>query len=134
MYPAPDPRIYCLLQSAGTHPGLAEGIPPAGLLSPQELARCDGLKVSKRRRDWLLGRWTAKQLLRAYLAATAGQIPSLDQIEILAEEDGAPYAWFGARLPISLSISHSGSESFCAICEQEVGQVGADIEQIEPRE
>ena len=95
---------------------------------------CAGFKVAKRRRDWLFGRWTAKHLIQAYLALTHGQSSPLDQIEILAGEHGAPYARLGTRLPVSLSISHSGLESFCAVCDQDVGHVGADIEQVEARE
>jgi 4'-phosphopantetheinyl transferase len=93
-----------------------------------------GFKVAKRKRDWLLGRWTAKHLVQTYLAITHNRPAPLDQIEILADVDGAPYARLGMRLPLSLSISHSGRESFCALCDENAGYVGADIEQIEPRD
>lgn len=134
MNPSPDPRIYCLLQSMGGEPGLASGRPPDGLLSPAEISRFDRFVVPKRRRDWLLGRWTAKHLVQSYLALTESSHAPLNAIEILADEDGAPYAALGARLPLSLSISHSGGWSFCAVCGQDVGSVGADIETVEPRE
>ncbi len=134
LFPSPDGRLYCLLQSLEAHPGLADGLAPVGLLSPAEQARCDGFVVAKRRRDWLLGRWTAKHLLQSYLAQAHGVSVRLDEVEIRAGEDGAPYAWAGERLPLSLSISHSGPDSFCALCEARAGHAGADVEQIEPRE
>jgi 4'-phosphopantetheinyl transferase len=134
MYPSPDPRIFCLLESTRAHPKLSAGLAPVGLLSAAEQARLDGLKVPKRRRDWLLGRWTAKRLLQSYLSDTQGLNLPPDVIEILAAEDGAPYVQVGEPLSLSLSISHSGSESFCAVCALDLGAVGADVEQVEPRE
>ncbi len=134
MYPSPDPRIFCLLQSTSAHPGLAAAEPPPGLLSAAEQARCEKFAVPKRRRDWLLGRWTAKHLVRAYLAEARDRLVPLDEIEVLAGDDGAPYVQVGEPLPLSLSISHSGVESFCAVCRAKDGHVGADIEQVEPRE
>jgi 4'-phosphopantetheinyl transferase len=134
MYPSPDPRIYCLLQSARDHPALAAGIAPVGLLSPSEQVRYEGFRGPKRRRDWLLGRWTAKHLIQSYLSLTGDELLAFDRIEILAGEDGAPFARLDQRLHLSLSISHTGSESLCAICDSDAGHVGADVEQIEPRE
>jgi 4'-phosphopantetheinyl transferase len=134
MFPSPDPRIYCLLQPAAAQRGLAEGLPPDGLLSADEHRRYSRFLVPKRRRDWLLGRWTAKHLVQSYLALAEGLFIALDQIEILSDDDGAPYAFVGEGLPLSLSISHSGDQSFCALCRRDVGFVGADIEQLEPRD
>jgi 4'-phosphopantetheinyl transferase len=133
LFPSPDPRVSCLLQSLDANPGLAAGIPPLGLLTPAEQSRFEAFIIPKRRRDWLLGRWTAKHLVRAYLAAQGFAIP-LEQIEITAGDDGAPYVMVGERLPLSLSISHSGADSLCAVCSSEAGHIGADVEQIEPRE
>lgn len=134
VFPSPDPRILCLLETTEAHPGLAAGIPPPGLLSPAELARWEGFAVPKRRRDWLLGRWTAKHLVQAYLALRRETMTPFEEIEILPGEDGAPIARFPQPLSLSLSISHSGTESFCAVCPGEAGQVGADIEQVEARD
>lgn len=115
------------------HAGLEQAVAPPGLLSAAEQARCDRLVIEKRRRDWLLGRWTAKHLVQFYLASGGGLSP-LDRIEILSDDDGAPYVRVGERLPLSLSISHSGLDSFCALCPSDAGVVGADVEQVEPRE
>jgi 4'-phosphopantetheinyl transferase len=137
LYPSPSDGIRCLLQSTSDAPGLAAGVAPASLLAPEELERCDSLRVPKRRRDWLLGRWTAKHLLQSYLAEQGTPL-LLDEILISASPEGAPYASRlrpsgPERLPLSLSISHSGDFSFCALAVAPPVSVGADVETIEPR-
>ncbi|MBX7235635.1 MAG: 4'-phosphopantetheinyl transferase superfamily protein [Caldilineales bacterium] len=61
-----------LLQTLAASPTLAEGIAPPGLLHPTEQAHLDAFRVVKRRRDWLLGRWTAKHLVQQYLMQIQG--------------------------------------------------------------
>lgn len=137
--------IRWLVQSVHDHPDLARGEAPPGLLSAAESAHLVSLSVPKRRRDWLLGRWTAKHLLAAYLDEE-GSAPLLAEITIANDPTGAPYACFDlpepdCRIPISLTISHSDGISFCALVPQDDAQpgsarlpfVGADVEQIEPR-
>jgi 4'-phosphopantetheinyl transferase len=146
-------RLYWLLRSSADHPALGRGEAPPGLLHPQEEARLAALRVPKRRHDWLLGRWTAKHLVQGWLEAATGERPPPDRLQILADPDGAPYAalceWAPERRPepqpeplaepepqrlaASLSISHSGQWSFCALCDEAGRAVGADIERIEPR-
>ncbi len=133
-----------LVQTLADYPSLAEGLAPPGLLHPSEQARLDTLRVLKRRRDWLLGRWTAKHLVQQYLGESSPTLRPLSQIVIQADPDGAPFAALGvssdgssavmSRLPLSLSISHSGDRSFCALIDEPGEQVGADLEMIEPRE
>jgi 4'-phosphopantetheinyl transferase len=134
--------IYWLLRSTADDPALGRAEAPPGLLHPAEEARLARLRVPKRRQDWLLGRWTAKRLLRDWLQATTGERPPPDRLAILADPDGAPYAALAAeakeevelqRLDVSLSISHSGQWGFCALCDDAGRTVGADIERIEPR-
>ena len=117
---------------------------PAGLLSPAEEARLAEFTVVKRRRDWLLGRWTAKDLVRTVLAEQYGsRIPAADVV-IMADADGAPFVALATdtgalpqgRQPWSLSISHSQGVAFCALMLNQEGAahaIGADIEFIEPR-
>ncbi len=143
--------IHWLLQSLDDCPEIARGAAPAGWLCEQEVQRLSTLKMEKRRRDWLLGRWTAKQLVQGYLAETAGAAPLLEAIQIANCEDGSPYCLVTAgegqpaqRLPLSLSISHSHGHAFCALCRETNGEpdgeqagrwsLGCDIEYIEPRE
>jgi 4'-phosphopantetheinyl transferase len=142
--------IRWLVQSIVDHPDLAAGRPPAGLLSRAEQERYAGYLNPKRRRDWLSGRWTAKKLIQAHYAATAGLEPALDSFTITQEPDGAPYAiscdptLVGARsaesspvrLPLVLSISHSHGYALCAVCAggEPAPKLGADIELVERRD
>lgn len=61
-----------------------------GLLTPAEQAVFEGLKSDKRRRDWLLGRWTGKRLVQALAEGyfCIGHGVPLDAVEILPAEIG----------------------------------------------
>ena len=136
--------IRWLVQTSVDHPDLAAGRPPAGLLAPQEVAEYETYLSPRRRRDWLLGRWTGKRLVQTQFAATSGFRPALDSFTIAYEPSGAPYiagsqptlcaTSDNGRVPLSLSISHSNGYAFCAT-SHDMGQVqiGVDIELIEPR-
>jgi 4'-phosphopantetheinyl transferase len=109
------------------------------------LRQYSGYLSPRRRRDWLLGRWTAKRLIQKHIAATNGFCPALDSFRIEADGSGAPIlasqhpALCGThtdgRVPLALSISHSSGYAFCALCDDARGQVrlGVDIEFVEPR-
>ncbi len=130
--------IEWLIQQATEDPYLAAGLPPEGLLSAPETAVYNSLHTIKRRKDWLLGRWTAKRLVQAAAVNSGKRRLTSLEISILAAGDGAPEVWLdeGGRLKRSdfnLSISHSNHVAFCAISDWEAYLVGADIEAIEPR-
>ena len=128
-----EERIHWLVQEIADYPQIAEGMAPSGLLSEQEAAKLATYHIDKRRRDWLLGRLTAKQLLQVLLQDETGQSPSLDQIVIDNDAEGAPFASLDeGRLPCSLSISHSNGAAFCAV--HPTTTVGADMERIETRD
>jgi 4'-phosphopantetheinyl transferase len=131
--------MYWLTQTLADHPALARAEAPEGLLSSVEEARFRSLTREKRRRDWLLGRWTAKHLAASYIELVTGRRPALREIVILAEPDGAPrlqsqngYASIVDRLAIS--ISHSHDHAFCALSAAPGYMPGADIEYVEPRD
>lgn len=145
--------IHWLVQSLDEVPEIATGNAPAELLDEQEIAVLRTLKVEKRRRDWLLGRWTAKHLVQSYVADKSGIILPLPALRIVAAEDGSPYCIateaterLDGRLPITLSISHSNGVAFCALCQEQIEaqergnshpirlSLGCDIEHIERRE
>jgi 4'-phosphopantetheinyl transferase len=89
------------------------------------------LRFAPRRRDWRLGRWTAKRLLGAQLTRVGWRIP-LDQIEIRAAADGAPEAWIDQlRAPYALSLSHREGRAVAAIADPATS-LGCDLEHIEP--
>ncbi|MBK8014387.1 MAG: 4'-phosphopantetheinyl transferase superfamily protein [Deltaproteobacteria bacterium] len=106
-------------------------------LGPRERGLCSALRLEKRRRDWRLGRWTAKQALRRFQARTSDS-PSpmpLDATELLPAPDGAP-EFHGLSEPssVQVSISHRGDVAVCAIAAHplEVG-IGCDLESVETR-
>jgi len=100
-------------------------------LGIDELSVQAGLHFPKRRADWRLGRWTAK-LAVARLLGYSQSRPALARLQILAAGDGAPELWMdGARVDLSLSLSHGGGEALCALSRE--GAIGCDVERIDPR-
>jgi 4'-phosphopantetheinyl transferase len=98
-----------------------------GWLGAAELERCSALKTEKRRADWLLGRWTAKNLVQSVV----GTALPLEAISIIKRADGSPAIYLGQQPMFSVSISHSRGVGFCALTKG--GRLGADIEAVEPR-
>jgi 4'-phosphopantetheinyl transferase len=136
--------IHWLVCPAAECPGIDAGCPP-GFLSPAERAAFARLTFAKRRREWLLGRWTAKHLLQ--FSQHLHPTPSLDAVTVGNDPDGAPYLSVAreGRLPLSLSISHREERAFCALLHSPLpassdassaavgAAIGADVERIEPR-
>ena len=101
-----------------------------GWLNTAERQYLDTLRFDKRRRDWLLGRWTVKQA-----HASLGTIGPGDfaRLAVLPDDDGAPVVMLdGAPLDVSLSLSHSNGRGLCVVSVERVA-LGCDIERIEPR-
>jgi 4'-phosphopantetheinyl transferase len=108
-------------------------VPPSDdWLSASEREVLARLWAPKRRRDWRLGRWTAKRVLvRAGLAGMTGLDPrGWTRISILATEAGVPRARVDETdADWVVSLSHSGEYGLCAVAERP-GLVGCDIETI----
>jgi 4'-phosphopantetheinyl transferase len=86
-----------------------------------------GLRMERRRRDWRLGRFTAKAAVGEWLSLPA------ERVEILAARDGAPEAWIGSeRAPVSVSISHRAGRSLVVVAPAP-DVVGCDLELVEAR-
>jgi 4'-phosphopantetheinyl transferase len=103
---------------------LPEGVAWLGARERRVLA---GLRIEKRRTDWLLGRWTAKAAVAAWLDVRARTV------EIVAAADGAPEAWVhGVRAPVSVSLSHRAGRAL-AVVTSAPDVVGCDLELVEPR-
>ena len=105
-------------------------------LSPEEEQYRQLLRSDKRRRDWLLGRHAAKQLVASLVEEMIGREIALNAITILPHADGWPIVTlphYGDLPPLTLSISHSRDRAFCAAVWGVGKFVGADIEFIEPR-
>ena len=83
--------------------------------------------MRRRRRDWRLGRFTAKAAVGAWLSVAP------ERVEILAAPDGAPEAWVdGERAPVSVSLSHRAGRALAAVAHAPA-VVGCDLERVEPR-
>ena len=101
-------------------------------LSSAELERLGAMRFPKRRGDYRLGRWTAKQAVADYLGHDSS-IEALGGIVIGSDEEGAPEAWVaGDRAPCSISLSHREGRALCAVAAPEA-RVGCDIERVERR-
>ena len=106
-------------------------------MSTVEAEKYASLKTEKRRRDWLLGRWTAKHLVQKVLNEH-GQPVSLDQLAIRNRDTGEPYLQILSNFedqafPFTISISHSASHAVCAVTERPFWPIGIDLEKIETR-
>jgi 4'-phosphopantetheinyl transferase len=114
-------------------PGLGADHPPGFLSAPERQALAE-LSFLKRRREWLLGRWTAKCLLQR--CQPAYRACALHAISVGNDDDGAPYLSVEGtgRLAMSLSISHRDDRAFCALSPTLPPSVGVDLERIEPRD
>jgi 4'-phosphopantetheinyl transferase len=125
---------YWDLRSAAEHPALAGGEPPPGLLSEAERRMLATLHAPKRRRDWLLGRYVAKALVRSWLARTGRDVPAA-LLTVAADADGAPQVFLAGdgSLPLTISISHRGPWALCALAPAAGAYLGADLELCEPR-
>jgi 4'-phosphopantetheinyl transferase len=100
-------------------------------LSETEQKTLAGFRFPKRRNDWRLGRWTAKQAVHAFQKTPDA---ALCAIEIPALDYGAPEVILkGQPAGISISISHCRDRALCAIAPADTA-IGCDLEWIEPRE
>ena len=99
-------------------------------LSASELIRLGTLRFPKRRADWLLGRWTAKLAVSAYLGRSTSQ-EALRVVEIHPAESGAPLVFLASEpARISISISHRDGLAMCAVAAPNT-RLGCDLELIE---
>jgi 4'-phosphopantetheinyl transferase len=102
-------------------------------LSSTEREKLATFRFPKRRSEWLLGRWTAKQLLRGSKPEFASL--TMEQIEISNAPSGKPLLKFlGVEdFQGTLTISHTHQRAFCALTFDPAIKIGADVEKIEPR-
>jgi len=100
-------------------------------LSAAEAARLAGFRIPKRRCDWRLGRWTAKQAVAMYLGLPQ-DLRSLASIEIRPAPSGAPEVFISdSPAELAVSISHREGVAMCSVAAAGV-QLGCDLELVEP--
>lgn len=97
-----------------------------------EVLRLNSMRFNKRRREWRLGRWTAKNAVASYLRLPY-EMCSLAEIQIVSASSGAPEVCF-AKSPaeITISLSHREGMAACAVAGCKMA-LGCDLETIEPR-
>ena len=122
---------------------LGESSRPDGCdwLAAGEAERAAAMRFTKRRDEWLLARWTAKQLLAGQLGLAHDPL-SLGRIEIRTVMDGdaqgAPDVFVdGDRYQIGISLTDRAGWAVCAVgAADELGyelELGCDLELAEPR-
>ncbi len=101
-------------------------------LSERERRILAEMRFSKRRKEWLAGRWTAKQMLLRCLSSLAGR--SMATISIENHPNGYPLVLVeGQPLPGCVSISHRAEKAAAAYVAEEDTFIGIDLEWIEER-
>jgi 4'-phosphopantetheinyl transferase len=84
------------------------------------------LRFERRRSEWLLGRWAAKQLLSRVVGGP------LQAFSIENSLTGVPQVQLaGKLLPGCLSISHRADQALVAWTQSSQGQLGVDLECVE---
>ena len=100
-------------------------------LSRAETDLLSKMRFAKRRADWRLGRWTAKNAVALCMGAPL-EMQALRKIEIRASLSGAPEVFCdGNPAVISISISHREGMGACAVGPAGMA-LGCDVEFIEP--
>jgi 4'-phosphopantetheinyl transferase len=103
-----------------------------GWLAAGESARLESFRFPKRRTDWLLGRWTAKNAVAIHLNLPL-ETESLANIEIRQSPSGAPEVLIANQTaPVVISLSHRAGRSICAVAPSGEA-MGCDLELVEPR-
>lgn len=101
-------------------------------LLPGERLFAQSLKTEKRRRDWVLGRWTAKQCLLQFFKSLGHEMKA-EEIGVFRGETGAPEVKIsGLDMEASISLSHRADEAI-AVCGPIDFRIGCDLEIIEER-
>ncbi|MFZ1051189.1 MAG: 4'-phosphopantetheinyl transferase superfamily protein [Candidatus Sulfotelmatobacter sp.] len=101
-------------------------------LSVDEAVCVKGMHFSKRRSEWLLGRWTAKRALSVFLNVPAHPVV-FKKMDIRPAASGAPEAFFDEQpAAVTISLSHRAGIAACAVAMSGV-EMGCDLEIVEPR-
>ncbi len=104
----------------------------ADWLSAGEMSRAGALRYTKRRTDFLLGRWTLK-LAVAKVLGWPDDPPVLARIEGRNAPSGAPRLYIdGQPTDRGVSLTDRAGCAICLIADRTVA-VGCDVEIVEPR-
>jgi 4'-phosphopantetheinyl transferase len=102
-----------------------------GWLSANEASYLRAIRFPKRRADWLLGRWTAKNAVASFLGIPP-EPRMLRDVEIHPAPSGAPELFFrDERAAVAISLSHRAGVGACALAPS-CTLLGCDLEAVEP--
>ncbi|MGZ6797327.1 MAG: 4'-phosphopantetheinyl transferase family protein [Nocardioidaceae bacterium] len=101
-------------------------------LSPGEADAVGRIRFTKRRTEFLLRRWVAKQAVTAAVGLPV-DLPSLATVEVRNLPTGAPYVQVGgAPLGLDISLTDRAGWAVCLVGAG-LGRLGCDVEVVEPR-
>jgi 4'-phosphopantetheinyl transferase len=101
-------------------------------LTARERERAGRMRYTKRRNEFLLGRWTAKRAIARWLGHP-DDAASLARLEIRNGSDGAPFAVaHDVAAPLTLSMTDRAGWAVCAVHRPDM-RLGCDLELVEPR-
>jgi 4'-phosphopantetheinyl transferase len=100
-------------------------------LSDAEAAYANRQRFAKRRTEFLVARWTAKQALRVVLSLPVDGA-GLRRVEVRHASTGAPFACVdGTPVDARISLTDRAGWAVCLVAES--GPIGCDLELVEAR-
>ena len=112
--------------------GMTDVPPDDGWLSRREAAWVARMHFEKRRSEFRMGRWTAKNAVALFLDRPCSP-EALQTVEIDRAPDGAPAPMVeGEAAPVSISMTDRADQAVCVVSEPGLG-LGVDLELVEPR-
>lgn len=112
--------------------GMADVPPDDGWLSRREAAWVARMRFEKRRSEFRMGRWTAKNAIALFLDRPHTS-EALHAVEIGRAPDGAPAPMLdGDPAPASISMTDRADQAVCVVCAPGLG-LGVDLELVEAR-
>ncbi len=104
----------------------------ASWLSDAEVAYADAQRFSKRRTEFLVARWTAKQAVRTLLSMP-DTADSLQRIAVRHAATGAPRVYLdGQPMDCRISLTDRAGWAVCLVGFEST-PIGCDLELVEPR-
>jgi 4'-phosphopantetheinyl transferase len=112
--------------------GMTDVPPDDGWLSAREARWVTRMRFDKRRSEFRMGRWTAKNAIALFLDRLRSP-EALRAIEIDRAPDGAPAPRVGGKpAPASISMTDRADQAVCVVAGPGLG-LGVDLELVEPR-
>ncbi len=104
-----------------------------GWLSSIERTRAESMRFTKRRMDYMLGRWTAKTTLVRISGWSSATVDELARYEVRNAADGSPRAFLdGGTAGWSIAMTDRAGWGVCALASPSI-DIGCDLELVEPR-